>query len=114
MTISESAKAHHDQLFGDRVSTLAQTDPEFIAYFEDFAFGEVLADAADLDNGVDLHTRLLVQLAAVLAAGGSAEFRALATAALANAGATRSSSKSSFTRLCPTSAGPACTSICTP
>jgi 4-carboxymuconolactone decarboxylase len=88
MTISETAKAHHDQMFGERVSTLAQTDPEFIAYFDDFAFGEILADAADLDDGVDLHTRLLVQLAAVLAAGGSAEFRALATAALANAGFT--------------------------
>jgi 4-carboxymuconolactone decarboxylase len=67
---------------------LAQTDPEFIAYFDDFAFGEILADAADLDDSVDLHTRLLVQLAAVLAAGGSAEFRVLATAALANAGVT--------------------------
>ena len=33
-----------------------------------------------------MHTRLLVQLAAVVAAGGLAEFRVLATAALANAG----------------------------
>ena len=86
MTISNAAQAHHNQLFGDRVSTLANTDPEFVAYFDNFAFDEIIADAADLDDGVDVHTRLLVQLAAVLAAGGLAEFRVLAIAGLANAG----------------------------
>ena len=86
MTISNAAQAHHDQLFGDRASTLARTDPEFVAYFDNFAFDEIIADAADLDAAVDLHTRLLVQLAATLAAGGLAEFRVLATAGIANAG----------------------------
>jgi len=86
MTISNAAQAHHNQLFGDRVSTLARTDPEFVAYFDNFAFDEIIADAADLDATVDLHTRLLVQLAATLAAGGLAEFRVLAAAGLANAG----------------------------
>ncbi len=86
MAISDAAKANHDQLFGERDSPLARTDPEFVAYFDNFAFDEVIADAAGLDDGVDLHTRLLVQLAAVLAAGGLAEFRVLATAGLANAG----------------------------
>ena len=88
MTINDTAKAHHDQLFGDRVSTLARTDPEFIAYFDNFAFGETVVDAADLDDSVDLRTQLLVQLAAVLAAGGLAEFKVLATAGLAHAGVT--------------------------
>ena len=86
MTISDAAKANHDELFGDRVSTLARTDPEFVAYFDNFAFDEVLADAADLDDRLDLPTRVLVQLAATLAAGGLAEFRVLAAAALTNAG----------------------------
>ena len=86
MTISDAAKTHHDQLFGDRVSSLAQTDPEFIEYFDNFAFDETIADAAALDDSVDVHTRLLVQLAAVLAAGGLAEFRVLAAAGLGNAG----------------------------
>jgi 4-carboxymuconolactone decarboxylase len=86
MRISDAAKAHHDQLFGERVSTLARTDPEFITYFDNFAFDEVLTDATEVDDTVDLHTRLLVQLAAVLAAGGLAEFQMLATAGLANAG----------------------------
>ena len=86
MRISDAAKAHHDQLFGERVSTLARTDPEFVAYFDSFAFDEILTDATEVDDTVDLHTRLLVQLAAVLAAGGLAEFQMLATAGLANAG----------------------------
>ncbi|SDP27680.1 4-carboxymuconolactone decarboxylase [Nakamurella panacisegetis] len=88
MTINDTAKAYHDQLFGDLVSTLARTDPELIGYFDNFAFAEVLADAAELDDSIDLHTRLLVQLAAVLAAGGLAEFKVLAAAGQANAGVT--------------------------
>jgi 4-carboxymuconolactone decarboxylase len=86
MAISAAAKSNHDQLFGDHVSALAQTDPELIEYFDNFAFDEVYADAARLDDTLDLHTQLMVQLAAVLAAGGLAEFRVLAAAAVANGG----------------------------
>jgi 4-carboxymuconolactone decarboxylase len=74
MAISAAAKSNHDQLFGDRVSTLAQSDPELVA------------DAARLDETLDLHTRLMVQLPAILAAGGLAEFRVVAAAAVANGG----------------------------
>jgi len=45
MAINAAAKSNHDQLFGDRVSALAQSDPELIEYFDNFAFGEVPADA---------------------------------------------------------------------
>src|ERR1700723_1365097 len=86
MAISAAAKSHHDQRFGDRASTLAQSDPELIEYFDNFAFGEVHADAARLDETLDLRTRLMVQLAAILAAGGLAEFRVVAAAATANGG----------------------------
>jgi 4-carboxymuconolactone decarboxylase len=86
MAISPAAKTSHDQLFGDRVSALAQTDPEFIEYFDNFAFGEVPADAACLDETLDLRTRLMVQLAAILAAGGLAEFRVVGAAAVASGG----------------------------
>jgi 4-carboxymuconolactone decarboxylase len=86
MAITAAAKSNHDQLFGDRVSTLAQTDPELIEYFDNFAFDEVYADAARLDDTFDRHTQVMVQLAAVRAAGGLAEFRVMAAAALANAG----------------------------
>src|SRR5580693_6527664 len=86
MAINAAAKSNHDQLFGNRVSTLVQSDPELIEYFDNFAFGEVYADAARLDETLDLHTRLMVQLAAILAAGGLAEFRVVAAAAVANGG----------------------------
>lgn len=86
MAISAAAKANHDQLFGDRASALAQSDPELIEYFDNFAFGEVPADASQLDDTLDLRTRLMVQMAAILAAGGLAEFRVVAAAAVANGG----------------------------
>ena len=86
MSVSDAAKGNHDQLFGDRVSTLTQSDPELIEYFGNFAFGEVPADAARLDETLDLHARLMVQLAAILAAGGLAEFRIVAAAAVASSG----------------------------
>jgi 4-carboxymuconolactone decarboxylase len=86
MAITPAARRNHDQLFGDRVSTLAQTDPELVEYFENFAFDEVCADAERLDAALDGHTRLMVQLAAILAAGGLAEFRVMAGAAVDNGG----------------------------
>jgi 4-carboxymuconolactone decarboxylase len=50
MAVSAAAKNNHDQLFGDRVSALARSDPELIEYFGNFAFDEVYADAARLDE----------------------------------------------------------------
>lgn len=86
MAISAAAKSNRDQMFGDRAYTLAQYDPELAENFGNFAFGEVHADAARLDETLDLRTRLMVQLAAILAAGGLAQFRVVAAAAVANGG----------------------------
>jgi 4-carboxymuconolactone decarboxylase len=41
-TPNDEAAANHERLFPGHVSTLAVTDPELIAYFDDFAFGEIL------------------------------------------------------------------------
>src|ERR1700761_3406582 len=86
MAISDAAKSNYHQLFGDQGSALAQSDPELTEYFGNFAFGEGHADAARLDETLDPRTRLLVQLAAILAAGGLAQFRDVAAAAVANGG----------------------------
>jgi 4-carboxymuconolactone decarboxylase len=88
MAPNVTARRNHDALFGAQVSTLAQSDPELIEYFDNLAFGEVIEDAAALDESIDTRTRVLVQLAAILAAGGLAEFRVMASAGLANAGVT--------------------------
>jgi len=77
MALTEAARRNHDELFPGRVSTLAQTDPELIEYFDNFAFDEVLAH-----DDLDRRTRLMVQLAAMIGAQTVSEYRALLGAAL--------------------------------
>ena len=45
MAISEVAQRNHDALFPDHRSTLKVTDPELVAMFDNWAFGEVMRDA---------------------------------------------------------------------
>jgi 4-carboxymuconolactone decarboxylase len=77
MTLSDAARANHDELFPGHVSTLADTDPELIAYFDNFAFDEVMAH-----GGLDTRTRLMVQLAALIAGQALGEYRVMLGAAL--------------------------------
>ncbi|TMR93954.1 carboxymuconolactone decarboxylase family protein [Nonomuraea basaltis] len=77
MAISEAARHTHDELFPDHVSTLARTDPELVEVFDNFAFDEVLRHG-DLDT----RTRLMVQLAALIACQAVGEYRVMLGAAL--------------------------------
>ena len=77
MAISDTARKNHDELFPDRVPTLAATDPELVEVFDNFAFDEVLAHSR-----LDTRTRLMVQLAALIACGAPAEYRVMLGAAL--------------------------------
>ena len=77
MTISEAAHRNHDELFRDRASTLAQTDPELIEHFDSYAFDEVISD-----SDLDIRTRLMVQLASLIASQAVSEFRVMAGAGL--------------------------------
>ena len=77
MAISESAQAQHDRLFPDHSSALAQTDPELVEVFDNFAFDEVLAQ-----GGLEERTRLMVQLASLIASHAVGEYRAMLGAAL--------------------------------
>jgi 4-carboxymuconolactone decarboxylase len=77
MAISERAQRSHDELFPGHVSTLAVTDPELIEVFDNFAFDEVLSH-----GGLQTHTRLLVQLASMIAGQALAEYRVMLGAAL--------------------------------
>ena len=77
MPPTEQAQRNHDELFPGRVSTLAQTDPELIEYFDNFAFDEILREG-DLDT----RTRLMVQLAALIACHAVSEYRVMLGAAL--------------------------------
>ncbi|MFC8662216.1 carboxymuconolactone decarboxylase family protein [Streptomyces sp. NPDC057199] len=62
----------------EAVSTLAVTDPELIAYFDNFAFDQVLRHTGDLDEC----TRLMTQLAAMIAVGAVSEYRVVLGSAL--------------------------------
>jgi 4-carboxymuconolactone decarboxylase len=62
MKPNERAQKSHNDLFPGHVSTLAVTDPELIETFDNFAFDEVLRHG-DLDT----RTRLMIQLAAIIA-----------------------------------------------
>jgi 4-carboxymuconolactone decarboxylase len=77
MKPNERAQKNHNELFPGHVSTLAVTDPELIEIFDNFAFDEVLAYSA-----LDTRTRLMIQLAALIASQALREYRVMVGAAL--------------------------------
>jgi 4-carboxymuconolactone decarboxylase len=74
---NENARKSHDELFPGHVSTLAVTDPELIETFDNFAFDEVLRDST-----LDTRTRLMIQLASIIASQAVSEYRVMVAAAL--------------------------------
>ena len=77
MAPNEAAHANRARMLPGHVSTLAVTDPELIEVFDNFAFDEALSVSK-----LDERTRLLCQLAALIAVGGTIEFRVMLGAAL--------------------------------
>ena len=82
MSISETARKNHEELFLNRKSTLAVTDPELIEVFDNFAFDEVLRY-----GNLDIRTRLMVILAAMIASQALGEYKVMLGGAL-NVGVT--------------------------
>ncbi len=82
MRISETARKNHEELFPNRESTLAVTDPELIEVFDNFAFDEVLQY-----GNLDTRTRLMVILAAMIASQALGEYKVMLSGAL-NVGVT--------------------------
>jgi len=77
MATSEHAQKNHDELFPGHTSKLAMTDPELIEVFDNFAFDEVLQHGS-----LDPRTRLMVQLASMIASQALREYRIMLGAAL--------------------------------
>jgi len=77
MPITDTAKNNHDELFPNHVSTLAVTDPELTEIFDNFAFDEALAHSR-----LDTRTRVMAQLASLIASGALAEYQVMLGAAL--------------------------------
>ena len=82
MAISEEARRNHDQLFANHMSTLAETDPQLVEVFDNWAFDEVLKESV-----LDTKTRLMVQLAAIIACQAVNEYSVMLGGAL-NVGVT--------------------------
>lgn len=77
MAITEAARRNHELLFPGRRSTLAETDPELVEIFDNWAFDEVLKD-----DTLDVRTRVMIQLAALIASQAVGEYRVMLGAAL--------------------------------
>jgi len=77
MAPNEHAQKNHDELFPGHVSTLAATDPELIEIFDNFAFDEVLRH-----GHLDARTRLMVQLASMIACQALREYSVMVSAAI--------------------------------
>jgi 4-carboxymuconolactone decarboxylase len=77
MAPNARAKKLRDELFPNHAATLAATDPELVETFDTFAFDEVLQGST-----LDARTRLMVQLAAIIASQGVREYRVMLGAAL--------------------------------
>ena len=82
MSISETAKKNHEELFPNYQSTLQGTDPELIEVFDNFAFDEVPGY-----GNLDTRTRLIVILAALIASQALGEYKVMLRGAL-NVGVT--------------------------
>jgi 4-carboxymuconolactone decarboxylase len=82
MSISETALKNHEELFPNRKSKLAETDPELIDVFDNFAFDEVRAY-----GNLEPRTRLMVILASMIACQAVAEYKVMLGGAL-NVGVT--------------------------
>jgi 4-carboxymuconolactone decarboxylase len=82
MSISETAMKNHAELFPNRKSKLAETDPELIEVFDNFAFDEVLAY-----GNLETRTRLMVILASTIASQALGEYKVMLVGAL-NVGVT--------------------------
>jgi hypothetical protein len=74
---SAAAQENYSHLFPHDVSTLADTDPELAEVFGNFAFDEVLRYGT-----LDARTRLIVQLASLIAAQSHRLYRVTLNAAL--------------------------------
>jgi 4-carboxymuconolactone decarboxylase len=82
MAMRIDAQRNHDELFPNHTSTLKVTDPELIEIFDNWAFGDV-----PKDERLDTRTRLMVQLAALIACQAVSEYRVMLGGAL-NVGVT--------------------------
>ena len=77
MAVTEKAKQYHEKMFPGYVSKFLETDPEFIEFFDNYAFDEVV-NQDDLED----RTRMMAILAILIGCQGIDEYKAMLPAAL--------------------------------
>jgi 4-carboxymuconolactone decarboxylase len=82
MNLTAAAIKNHEELLPGHISTLQQTDPEFIELFDNFAFDEVIAH-----DDLDVKTRAMMILASTIGSNALTEFKVMVGGAL-NVGVT--------------------------
>lgn len=82
MAITENAKAYHEKMFSGAPPRFAETDPEFVERFLNFAFDEVPHMPHIGGDPLDDKTRHMAILATLLGCQGVDEFRCMLPAAL--------------------------------
>ena len=50
MSITAAARAEHETLFPDHVSTLAQSDPDLIEIFDNLTFDDLVREMVEADR----------------------------------------------------------------
>jgi 4-carboxymuconolactone decarboxylase len=82
MSITETAKKNHEELWPDYKSRAMQTDPELIELFDNFAFDEVVSY-----GNLDTKTRVMMILGSTIACQAQGEYKMMVNTAL-NVGVT--------------------------
>lgn len=77
MKISKEAMLYHEKMFPKYKGTLASSDPEFVAIFDNFAFDEVIKESK-----LDDKTRFIAILSVLLGVQAVDEFEVMVEAAL--------------------------------
>jgi 4-carboxymuconolactone decarboxylase len=77
MASTNAARKNHEELFPNHKSQLAVSDPELIEVFDNFAFGEVMAQSK-----LDTKTRVMLILAAMIGSQAVNEYKIMVGAAL--------------------------------
>lgn len=78
--LTEAAVRNHAETLPNLVSTFAQTDPELIETFDNFAFDDIYAQTPSIEP----NTRRQITLASLIATGSLAEFKVMLAGALDN------------------------------
>ena len=95
MSLSENAIKNHDELLPNHKSGFKETDPEFIEFFDNFAFDEVLR------NGLSLKDRELITFSMIASLGGCESQLRGHTIGNLNVGNDKQTLVNAVTILCP-------------